>query len=583
MKFRYVCVDCGKEYVTDKIVYQCPECAAKQQEGEFPRGYLKVIYDTQDLRKLAGKDHVTIYDFFPYEVPNKEVYPVGTTPIIVPKRLNEKLGLKNVFCKMDAYLPSGSFKDRASQLIAAQAIAHNEKRIALASTGNAGAAMSCAGAAYGLDIILFVPETAPINKLMQSVLYGATVVPVKGSYDDAFLLSIEYTRHFGGINRNTAYNPMTIEGKKSVSIELFEQLGRKAPDVVYVPVGDGCIISGVYKGFYDLMQAGLIDRIPYSVCSQSEKSNAISMAFETSEFRSISATTRADSISVDIPASGRMAVQYLKEFGGWCTQVSEEEILDAQMTLVHDSGIFVEPASATAWAAMNKDRDMLRKHFGEDASICVLLTGIGDGFIQTEVDGKSIMFGRADNLRELGIEIPQDITAEDGYEEDVSVMYMIFKGKLVAKMNIVYSLDSDFEYIVKQLAVSGMSICIKTLDPNIDEEMIKSRVKLDEYPMRVIRYSSLEEIANEAEHSDSGVVARGSSKGLLETVTYCEKVLEAKRTNSFICLIQAIIGIVILAVILISGNFSSVRSFYSVLLQLFWLIPMGIVTKALLR
>ena len=198
---------------------------------------------------------------------------------------------------------------------------------------------------------------------MQSVLYGATVVPVKGSYDDAFLLSIEYTKHFGGINRNTAYNPMTIEGKKSVSIELFEQLGRKAPDVVYVPVGDGCIISGVYKGFYDLMQAGLIKRIPYIVCSQSQKSNAISMAFETGEFRSISATTRADSISVDIPASGRMAVQYLRQYGGWCSQVSEEEILDAQMTLVHDSGIFVEPASATAWAAMNKDSDMLKKRF----------------------------------------------------------------------------------------------------------------------------------------------------------------------------------------------------------------------------
>ena len=113
MKFKYVCVDCGKEFITDEIIYQCPECAAKQKEGEFPRGYLKVIYDTDDLRKLAKKDHVTIYDFFPYEVPNKEVYPVGTTPIIVPRRLNEKLGLKNVFCKMDAYLPSGSFKDRA--------------------------------------------------------------------------------------------------------------------------------------------------------------------------------------------------------------------------------------------------------------------------------------------------------------------------------------------------------------------------------------------------------------------------------------------------------------------------------------
>ncbi|MFC2822157.1 MAG: pyridoxal-phosphate dependent enzyme [Spirochaetales bacterium] len=377
MKFKYVCVDCGKEYVTDEIIYQCPVCASKAEEGEFPTGYLKVIYNRKELEAIQKKEHVSIYDFFPYNIPNKEVYPIGITPIVVPKRLNEKTGLKNVFCKMDAYLPSGSFKDRASQLIAAQAIAHGTKKIALASTGNAGAAMSCAGAAYGLDIILFVPETAPVNKLMQSVLYGATVVPVKGSYDDAFLLSIEYTKHFGGINRNTAYNPMTIEGKKSVSIELFEQLGRKAPDIVYVPVGDGCIISGVYKGFYDLLQAGLIKKIPHIVCSQSEKSNAISRAFKTGKFTSIQASTRADSISVDIPASGRMAVQYLKEYDGWCTEVTEKEIFDAQMSLVHDSGIFVEPASAAAWAALYKDRAMLKESFGPDVSVCVLLTGIG--------------------------------------------------------------------------------------------------------------------------------------------------------------------------------------------------------------
>ena len=403
MKFKYVCIDCGKEYVTDDIIYQCPDCALLQKEDEFPRGYLKVIYDNEDLKKLAEKDHVTIYDFFPYPVPTPEVYPVGVTPIVQPRRLNKKLGLKNVICKMDAYLPSGSFKDRASQLIAAQAIAHGEKRIALASTGNAGAAMSCAGAAYGLDIILFVPETAPVNKLMQSVLYGATVVPVKGSYDDAFLLSIEYTKHFGGINRNTAFNPMTIEGKKSVSIELFEQLGRKVPDVVYVPVGDGCIISGVYKGFYDLLHAGLIDKIPHIVCAQSEKSNAIIMAFETGKFKSIEASTRADSISVDIPASGRMAVRYLKEYGGWCTQVTEQEILDAQMSLVHDSGIFVEPASSAAWAALVKDRDMLIKRFGADVSVCVLLTGIG--FKDMAVfDGRVKMPQSIENSKEAVIE-----------------------------------------------------------------------------------------------------------------------------------------------------------------------------------
>lgn len=213
----------------------------------------------------------------------------------------------------------------------------------------------------------------------------------------------------------------------------------------------------------------------------------------------------------------------------------------------------------------------------------VLLTGIGDGYLQADVDGKSIMFGRASDLADQGIEIPEDIIAEDTDDGELSVMYMIFKGKLVAKMNIHYALDSDFEYIVKQLAGSGMSVCVKTLDPNIDEAMIKSKVKLDRYPMRVVRYSSLDEISETVDRIDSGIVARGSAKGLLETVTYCDKILDAKRTGSFVCLIQAIVSVVILAVILLSGGFASFRSIFSVLIQLFWLIPMSIVTRAILK
>jgi threonine synthase len=278
---------------------------------------------------------------------------------------------------MDSALPSGSFKDRASQLVAAQAIALGEHKIALASTGNAGAAMSCAGAAYGLEIVLFVPETAPVNKLMQSVLYGATVVPVKGTYDDAFALSIVYTERFGGINRNTAYNPMTIEGKKSVSIELFEQLSRTVPDVLYVPVGDGCIFAGVFKGFFDLKEAGLIDQLPRLVCVQSTRSNAISQAWRTGAFNVVDATTRADSISVSSPANGRMAVRYIQESDGWAVEVTDEEILDAQLELTREAGIFVEPAAACAWAGIRHDAAMLREEFGEDLKVCALLTGTG--------------------------------------------------------------------------------------------------------------------------------------------------------------------------------------------------------------
>jgi len=378
MRYSYECNDCKRVFETDEVIYQCPHCSKEQEANTFPKGNLIVKLNKDDLAKLKGKEHVTMYDFFPFEVPDKEVYPVGGTPLAKPKRLAKELGLNNLSCKLDSALPSGSFKDRASQLIAAQALHYNMDKIALASTGNAGAAMSCAGAAYGLEIVLFVPETAPVNKLMQSVLYGATVVPVKGTYDDSFALSIAYTNEFGGINRNTAYNPMTIEGKKSVSIELFEQMGRKVPEVVYVPVGDGCIFAGVYKGFYDLYEAGLIEKMPHLVCSQSTKSNAISQAFKNNNYNTIEkASTRADSISVSSPANGRMAVNYIKASKGWCVEVEDEAIIDAQLELTSKAGIFVEPAAACAWAALKQDSEHLKKEFGDDVDVCVLLTGTG--------------------------------------------------------------------------------------------------------------------------------------------------------------------------------------------------------------
>ena len=358
-------------------MYQCPECSKENDGKTFPKGNLIVKLDKEVLEKARKKDHVTPNDFYPYPSEDENEYPIGITPLMAPRRLQKETGMKNLFFKLDSQLISGSFKDRASYEVALQAKALGEKKIALASTGNAGAAMSAVGAAMDLDIILFVPYTAPINKLMQSVLYGAKVIPVKGTYDDAFKLSIEYTKLHGGINRNTAYNPMTIEGKKSISIELFEQLGRKAPDAVYVPVGDGCIIAGVAKGFSDLLEAGLIEKMPRMICCQSEQSAAISNSVEKGDYSEFDATTRADSISVGLPANGRMAGEYVKASKGWCVRVSDEDILSSQIDLTSKAGVLAEPAAACAWAAFKKDKERLKKEAGEDALAVVLLTGSG--------------------------------------------------------------------------------------------------------------------------------------------------------------------------------------------------------------
>ncbi len=376
MEFKYECSDCGKEYPSDKITYRCPVCADHNEAGKMQKGNLITKLDTDQLKALKLKDSVRPADFLPYNIPNEETFPVGNTPLLSPLRLIKKTGFSNLKIKNDGANPSGSFKDRASQLVAAQALHFGEKTIALASTGNAGSAMACAGAAYDLDIVLFVPESAPKAKLLQSVLYGAKVVPIKDNYDAAFSLSIEYTEKYGGINRNTAYNPMTVEGKKTVSIELFNQLGKKSPDAVYVPVGDGVIYSGVFKGFYDLKEAGLIDKLPKIICAQSEKSNAISKAWKSGSLNTIpEATTRADSISVASPANGRMAVRYINESDAWATEVSDEAILEAQLELGKEAGVFAEPAAACAWAAFKKDA--AEGKIDKNAEVIVLLTGIG--------------------------------------------------------------------------------------------------------------------------------------------------------------------------------------------------------------
>ena len=174
--------------------------------------------------------------------------------------LGDALGFANVWIKNDGLNPSASLKDRASFLVVAEANRLKEKTIVTASTGNAASALAAVCAAAGKRALIFVPENAPKAKLAQMLLYGATVVPVSGTYDDAFRLSLEYTAKRGGLNRNTAYHPLTIEGKKTVGLEIWQQNNWRVPDAILVPTGDGVIISGVHKAFCDLKAAGLISR-----------------------------------------------------------------------------------------------------------------------------------------------------------------------------------------------------------------------------------------------------------------------------------------------------------------------------------
>ena len=208
-----------------------------------------------------------LLDFLPVERQYFPAIPVGNTPLwhsapeVPAENLLKKYGFPDLYLKDDGANPTGSLKDRASFLVAAFARKHGISEVVVASTGNAGSSMAGVGAAAGLKVKLFLPKTAPPAKMIQALQYGADLVLADNNYDQAFSLSLEYSNRHGGMNRNTAYNPMTIEGKKTVAFELFNQL-KKAPDHVFVSVGDGVILSGVYKGFRDLLQLGRIEKIP---------------------------------------------------------------------------------------------------------------------------------------------------------------------------------------------------------------------------------------------------------------------------------------------------------------------------------
>jgi len=375
-RFVYQCSTCGKSYPRDEVRYLCPDCAKQYCPGIPLVGVLSVRFDYGAIRKKFNRQKPDWNLFSAVEEKFFPPIPVGNTPFFKSAALGNELSFDNVWIKNDGLNPSASLKDRASFLVVAEANRLKEHTIVTASTGNAASALAAMCAAAGKRALIFVPENAPKPKLVQMVLYGATVVPVRGTYDDAFRLSLEYTAKRGGLNRNTAYHPLTIEGKKTVGLEIWRQNDWRAPDAILVPVGDGVIISGVHKAFCDLKSAGLISRLPRLVCVQAEKSNAIHHYIESGIYENAAnPDTIADSISVSIPSNAHLARKAVLESGGFSLTVGDDEILQAQGVLAATTGIFAEPASSTVVAALKKLRGTQR--LGRKAQIVLLVTGHG--------------------------------------------------------------------------------------------------------------------------------------------------------------------------------------------------------------
>ena len=376
VEFVYKCSTCGKRYQRGAVRYLCPSCVRNYRPGIPLVGVLTAEFDYTAIRRQFKKVKPDWNLFSAVESKFHPPYAMKATPFFRSEALGAEFGFSNVWIKNDGLNPSGSLKDRASFLIVAEANRLGENTVVAASTGNAASALAAVCAAADKRALIFVPESAPKGKLVQMLLYGARVVLVKGSYDDAFRLSLEYTAVKGGLNRNTAYHPLTIEGKKTVGLEIWQQNGWRVPDAIIVPVGDGVILYSVYKAFHDLKAAGLISKLPQLVCAQAENSSAIHHYITTGKYRNARhPATVADSISVSVPANAHLARKAVLESNGFSLTVTDREILAAQQTLARKTGVFAEPAAAAAAAALKKIQAATL--LGPQKQIVLLITGHG--------------------------------------------------------------------------------------------------------------------------------------------------------------------------------------------------------------
>lgn len=375
------CLICGREYAPGEVNYICP---LHGDEGilDVQYGY-DLISRRISPHSLAENRDCSIWRYKPLlpVEPESPVPPlaVGWTPLYRADRLAADLGLRHVWVKDDGREPTGSFKDRASAIAVVKGRERGAKIITTASTGNAGAALSGLCASVGQANVIFVPETAPPAKIAQLLVFGSTVLLVRGTYDDAFDLCLKAAKEFGWYNRNTGYNPYMTEGKKTASFEICEQLHWEAPDRIFVSVGDGCIIGGLHKGLKDLLALGWIQHMPRLMGVQAAGSAALFEAWRTGtaalEMQPIEAHTIADSISAGLPRDRIKALAAVRETGGAFVKVSDDEILAAIPTLAQRVGVFAEPAGAASLAGLVRaTSDGL---VDPDERIVVLATGNG--------------------------------------------------------------------------------------------------------------------------------------------------------------------------------------------------------------
>lgn len=398
----YRCTLCKTEFSYTQDMLTCPHC------GET--GILDIVFDYNAIKKEFNRETLLrdrtnsmwrYLPLLPVEGQHWERFlRVGWTPLYRSNRLEKELSLKALYIKDDGLNPTASLKDRASAVAVARAKELGYETIACSSTGNAASSLAGNAARMGLKTVIFVPSRAPKGKVAQLLIFGANVVSVQGDYRETFELSRAAIDKWGFYNRNAGINPIMTEGKKTVSLEIAEQLLFLPTDWVAVSVGDGCTIGGVYNGFKDLYELGIIDRIPKILGVQSSGcSPFVNAAKSGAQLVPTAENTLADSIAVGVPRNPEKALRAVRESNGAWIAVDDSQILDAMRLLGRTEGVFGEPAGVTATAGVKQA--VAEGIIKSDETVTVICTGSGLKDVANAMQAAGEPFSCKPDIKEL--------------------------------------------------------------------------------------------------------------------------------------------------------------------------------------
>jgi len=397
--WRFRCIDCGSEFDADPPGYACSRCS----------GLLEGVKDsgTFSRAELFGRPGEGIWRFRALLPFGPDVRPVslneGGTPLIKAVNISRELGVKNLHVKNEGQNPTGSFKDRGMTVSVTRAVQSGVRVLICASTGNTSASMSAYAARAGVTAAIIVPAgKVASGKMVQATAYGAAIIRVDGTFDDALSMLLQTIAGLPGFSGMNSVNPYRLEGQKSAAFEIYEQLGFSVPDYVVLPVGNAGNISAIWKGFKELREFGITEKVPRMVGVQAEGASPIARAFwkgsdTITPFESPS--TIASAIRIGKPASGKKALAALRESNGMVLTVTDEEITAARRMLSSKEGIFVEPASAAPIAALKEIGNRLER----DAVVVCVATGNGlkdQETILTNIEGTPLVSERS-GLKDL--------------------------------------------------------------------------------------------------------------------------------------------------------------------------------------